>query len=551
MYHILILDDEEPLREAIRILGEWDSLKISQIHEAINGQEGLSILREYQIDLVMVDMKMPGMNGVEFLKKVKQEYPDMLTIVISGYNDFEYTHQAIRSNVLDYLLKPVNRHELNDTLRKAVHLLQERQQQHQEKIQQHRALHVSLPKLKENIYQSLIDKRFKKQGNEDMLAMIGAEDDTCYHGAVVLRILNLEYVCRHRFYGDTSLLHFAIANVLNECTEDNIQYFCFANQRLEREMVLVYHARHRYPQELGFAVQQRVRSLIQTLAHLLELYIIAGLGVPSNDIQQLAMAYEQGKQMLEQVNILELHNSVVIPYEQHDSIAESHSLCSRMPQIRTLLENGHFPQIHRIADELIAMIKQSPYLSMHMAEYSLHDFEGQLYEITRELDHRLSVADEPTITNIRKERIQVYTLDMMNIAQWEQHVHDIITYYAEIVRKSGASRQSFHISDIRSYIDQHYFEDIKISIFTDKYYLSREYLMKLFKQEYQMGIHEYVQQLRMDKAKTLLNEEGLKIQEISEMLGYKDKNYFSKAFRNYYQLSPSEYRTQLSTMSNR
>ncbi|WCT54047.1 response regulator [Paenibacillus kyungheensis] len=550
MYHILILDDEEPLREAIRILGEWDNLKISEIYEAINGQEGLSILREHHIDLIMVDMKMPGMNGVEFLKKVKQEYPDMLTIVISGYNDFEYTHQAIRSNVLDYLLKPVNRHELNDTLRKAVHLLQERQQQHQQKIQQHRALHVSLPKLKENIYQSLIDKRFKKQGNEDMLAMIGAEDDTCYHGAVVLRILNIEQVRRQRFYGDTSLLYFAIANVLNECTEDDIQYFCFANQRLEREMILVYHARHRYPQELGFAVQQRVRSLIQTLEHLLDLYIIAGSGTPSNDIQQLATAYEQGKHMIEQMNILELNRSMIIPYEQRNAIAESHSLCSRMPQIRTLLENGHFPQIHRIADELIAMIKQSPYLSMHMAEYSLHDFEGQLYEITRELDQRL-LADDSAITNARKERIQIHTLDMMNIAQWEQHVHDIITYYAEMVRKSGGSRQSFHISDIRAYIDQHYFEEIKISMFTDKYYLSREYLMKLFKQEYQMGIHEYVQQLRMDKAKTLLNEEGLKIQEISEMLGYKDKNYFSKAFRNYYQLSPSEYRAQRSAISNK
>lgn len=550
MYHILILDDEEPLREAIRILGEWDNLKISEIHEAINGQEGLSILREHHIDLIMVDMKMPGMNGVEFLKKVKQEYPDMLTIVISGYNDFEYTHQAIRSNVLDYLLKPVNRHELNDTLRKAVHLLQERQQEQQHKIQQHRALHVSLPKLKENIYQSLIDKRFKKQGNEDMLAMIGAEDDTCYHGAVVLRILNIEQVRRQRFYGDTSLLYFAIANVLNECTEDDIQYFCFANQRLEREMILIYHARHRYPQELGFALQQRVRSLIQTLEHLLDLYIIAGSGTPSNDIQQLATAYEQGKHMIEQMNILELNRSMIIPYEQRNAIAESHSLCSRMPQIRTLLENGHFPQIHRIADELIAIIKQSPYLSMHMAEYSLHDFEGQMYEITRELDHRL-LTDELAITHTRKERIQIHTLDMMNIAQWEQHVHDIITYYAEMVRKSGGSRQSFHISDIRAYIDQHYFEEIKISMFTDKYYLSREYLMKLFKQEYQMGIHEYVQQLRMDKAKTLLNEEGLKIQEISEMLGYKDKNYFSKAFRNYYQLSPSEYRAQRSAISNK
>ena len=72
--------------------------------------------------------------------------------------------------------------------------------------------------------------------------------------------------------------------------------------------------------------------------------------------------------------------------------------------------------------------------------------------------------------------------------------------------------------------------------------MSREYLMKLFKQEYGLGIHEYVQKVRMEKAKELLDDTQLKIQEISEMLGFKDKNYFSKAFRNYYSISPSEYR---------
>lgn len=549
MYNVLILDDEEPLREAIRILGEWEALHVSSIYEAMNGQAGLAILREHPIDLVMVDMNMPGMNGVEFLKKVEQEYPDILTIVISGYNDFEYTHQAIRSKVLDYLLKPVNRHELNDTLRKAVQILEERQQQNQQTLQQHRTLNVSLPKLKETIYQSLIEQRFKKQGNEDMLSMIGADDAGCYHGAVVLRILNLDQVRRSRFYGDTSLLYFAIANVMNECTDDGIHYFCFANQRLEREMILVYHSRHRYPQEIGFLIHQRVRSSIQTLGHLLDVEIAAGTGTASSDIQELAASYEQGKRMIEQLNILELNGSTIIAYDHYLSVAESHTLCSRITQIRALLENGQFNQVHRIADECIALIKQSPHLSLHMAEHILQDFEGQLYEIARDLEQ--ARAGELAVAKRKEGRLQLYILDIMNMKQWEQRVHDVITHYTEIVRKSGGSRQSFHISDIRSYIDQHYFEDIKISMFTEKYYLSREYLMKLFKQEYSMGIHEYVQKLRMEKAKILLNEEGLKIQEISEMLGYKDKNYFSKAFRNYYHLSPSEYRTQLSTMSNR
>ncbi|MNC63541.1 HTH-type transcriptional activator RhaR [compost metagenome] len=86
-------------------------------------------------------------------------------------------------------------------------------------------------------------------------------------------------------------------------------------------------------------------------------------------------------------------------------------------------------------------------------------------------------------------------------------------------------------------------------MFTEKYYLSREYLMKLFKGQYGYGIHEYVQRVRMEHAVSLLQDEEMKIQDIAEMLGYKDKNYFSKAFRNYYSVSPSGYRTQLA-MSN-
>lgn len=109
MYKVLIIDDEEPLREAINILGDWKGLGVDQVLEATDGNMGLDMLREQKIDLVLVDMKMPELNGSELLQIVEKEFPELLTIVISGYNDFEYTRQAIRSKVVDYLLKPVNR----------------------------------------------------------------------------------------------------------------------------------------------------------------------------------------------------------------------------------------------------------------------------------------------------------------------------------------------------------------------------------------------------------------------------------------------------------
>lgn len=99
------------------------------------------------------------------------------------------------------------------------------------------------------------------------------------------------------------------------------------------------------------------------------------------------------------------------------------------------------------------------------------------------------------------------------------------------------------ISIIKEYIEQNYCQDIKISMFSDKYFFSKEYLSKLFKRKYGYGIYEYALKLRMERSKELLAQPDLQIQEISDRLGYSNNNYFSKAFKNYYGVSPTDYKS--------
>ena len=98
------------------------------------------------------------------------------------------------------------------------------------------------------------------------------------------------------------------------------------------------------------------------------------------------------------------------------------------------------------------------------------------------------------------------------------------------------------IDDIKEYVDKNYCQEIKISMFSEKYFVSKEYLSKLFKKKYECGIYEYALNLRMQRASELLLDPNLQIQQISDRLGYSNSNYFSKAFRNYYQISPSDFR---------
>ncbi|MGV2794634.1 response regulator, partial [Clostridium perfringens] len=168
--------------------------QVDTVLEATDGKSGLDMLREHEPDLVMVDMKMPEMNGVEFLRAVEAEFPELLTIVISGYNDFEFTRQAIHSKVLDYLLKPINRQDLNQALGKAIGLLEAKREIRSESIRRNIAFNMSLPKLKEKIYFSIIERSFKKQSNKAFLALSGAEEENLRYGTRGLRILNREAI---------------------------------------------------------------------------------------------------------------------------------------------------------------------------------------------------------------------------------------------------------------------------------------------------------------------------------------------------------------------
>lgn len=123
MYKVLIVDDEKAVQIAISKLGKWRTYFLDTPYLASNGKEGLYALRELRPEIVFVDMQMPVMNGIEFLKNARIEFPNTKYIVISGYDDFYYAQNSIKLGAIDYILKPIVEEELNASIKKAVYLL--------------------------------------------------------------------------------------------------------------------------------------------------------------------------------------------------------------------------------------------------------------------------------------------------------------------------------------------------------------------------------------------------------------------------------------------
>ena len=135
MYRVLVVDDEKLERDGIRFLlsmeeGEWE------IYEAANGKLALNELRKHPVDLMLTDIKMPHMDGLELSKKAREEYPDLEIIIFSGYGDFAFAQEAIRYGVTDYVLKPVDPDRFHDTIQKIQKEIASRKNKEQQAIKE-------------------------------------------------------------------------------------------------------------------------------------------------------------------------------------------------------------------------------------------------------------------------------------------------------------------------------------------------------------------------------------------------------------------------------
>ncbi|MBW5449420.1 response regulator [Cohnella sp. CFH 77786] len=539
MYKVLIIDDELPSREAIRILGEWDRLNVGEVREADNGKTGLAVLEEWRPDLVLVDMKMPEMDGSEFLRRMEERSPGTFTIVISGFDDFEYTRQAIKSRVVDYLLKPVIRAELNAALAKAFDYLEARRKQATESIDRDITLNMSLPKLKETIYLSMVNRNFNDSTRASSLKLIGADEPGTRFCAAVMRILNWEEVKDSRFRGDGALLNFALTNVLNELEHGGLRCFSFANPKLERELIAVFLAPGTKAEDHAVRAASFLRKACRVLGDMLGIAALAAVGEPASDPAGVGDSYDRAVSRLLSANLLKGSDPVAATDHAPAASSEVHLITGRIGLIRGALQDPNPRFIEGVAEDMLGHLRKSGLFTFGDAIRTLRETDILLKDMA------LEIGVPPAELGEQRLFPEAGDCDFRDYAQFEQQFRRVLNHYGDLVRNHARPLGTFQIRDIKSYIDQHYFEDVKISTFTEKYYLSREYLMKLFKQEYGYGIYEYVLKVRMEKAKELLQAPELKIQNIADMLGYKDKNYFSKAFKNYCGLSPTEYRQQI------
>lgn len=494
MYKALIVDDELHVRQAVTKLGRWNEFNIAQPVEADNGQTALVMMKNDQFDIVIVDLKMPVMDGMEFIRQASQKYTNTKFIILSGYNDFEYAKKAISYHVTDYLLKPVICEELNQTLHKAVR-----------ELEKDTAITAYDPII--HIIQKL---SFAYQDNSNFCLVL---------------IHPIKRSDANKLPDDeniTDVIMSALSSFKVVVTQQNIDYLL--SIQLESDDMKSFHQN----------VIHSVEIILNSLETESQLKAIAAISECSNQLKDIYIMYENLLDIINNVNLLEKSKNIYNDTEKEfdykrDSVIDKKSLFVQA------IEKGNMLYAKLMLGKYFEGMEKSGYLSIHKIKQSCAEFILVFKEI----------AEEKNISNyneILAVPFNFSSISSFNYKETIDYLMGLLYQLYENMQKEQKNSIFDILNKIKAYIDQNYYRDINLVDFSGKYHLTKEYLSKQFKEQYGCGIYEYVLHFRMQKAAEMLRCSKEKIQYISECVGYADSNYFSRAFKNYYGVSPKEYR---------
>jgi two-component system response regulator YesN len=523
----LIVDDEQHVREGIKLLAQWDDQGIEEIFEAENGEEAIDVITKYKPAIIFTDMKMPKMDGIQLLEWIKRNHPDSKTIVVTGYDDYHYMRKAIHFGSADYILKPIDPEILNDTLQNAVEEWTAEEAERKKDKTIYQLMNEMKPIYRDRKLTQLLNSQ---EANQSMYEEMGLHITQSYRAAVVK--INGKTI--ERFQGDRDLAYFTILNVINEVLNDKEWGIGFRYLSNKGEVVIIFW------DELSQS-GKLLKNIYTSLMSSLNISCPMALGKIVDQSSSLMDSYRHAKHLLLSSNVLTEMGERVFTKEVEKQ-APLINLMDYSSQIEQAVQTGEPDVFEEIITNMLSKCRENRFLSL-----------GQLLHFEKEyqvMSHRWLKKYEVPYSGTEQTEKQIDPFfneyGMFQLEQYVKRKQREIALFLKIVKRRSLQKNKNVIEEIEQYLQSNFDRDVKLQEIADRFYLSREYISRKFKQEFNENISDYLVKIRMAKAKSLLKNSQLKIYEIANMIGYQDDKYFRKVFKKIEGVTPNEYRTLLS-----
>lgn len=527
---LLVVEDELHVRDRIAYGIDWEGHEIELAGAVGNSKEAILAVEKDCIDIVITDIHMPDMSGLELAKVLKNDYPHVKVIILTGYDHFEYARDSIDYGVFKYLVKPAENELVLETVVKAKQLReQELNEIHNIALLKQR-WKEHLPHLQQLFYKNWLNGRYStwelaKRSQEISFSLDGKK-----FVPVTLDMDPLAETDDRFLAGERPLIQYSLFNITQDVMEE---IDCLVLQDDDSLTAIIFFAPSS-EEESAFQlkVNQQLSRLLSTVKSCLKLTASAGIGTCVDDLALLPIAYKQSRMALQERIVL--GNETVIPY-RNDAPTKSSwvNMNDLDKEIEMAVETGNESK----RSELIQIVMDMGFSPNHQ----IADAKEMLLRITALLTRIVNSHG----WSLRETLAEDYT-DFMNFNQLlakEQLVEWLHRMMARISRSISERRRSgthITVSEIMAFVDRHlYEEELSLYFVAEKMYLNYSYASRIFKEVTGSSFSDNVLKLRMEKAKELLAT-GSKVYEVAEQVGYKHVNYFSRSFQKYWGIKPSE-----------
>lgn len=530
MIKILVVDDEPFIRQGLNILIDWEKYGYEIVGEASNGIEAIKELQEKEIDLIIADIKMPEMNGIELIEYVRSNISsEVKFIVLSGYYEFEYAKKAIKYNVTDYILKPIQKEELI----KVLNSFREEyiNQENQKTIEKIKDKAVYDRYLNEIIYgkcdNSIMEHVNKYQSfskdlryiiiemNYDNDEFINISNDEKRHGQQFIYQKIIEWLGKD-YYN-------VIANVSKN--EDCYDIGFIYDKRLAKEQGL---SEKEYIAKLQKDVKQNQKY---------DFYIFIGQKVSS--IKELSVSYKTAA-------VAKLFSGVSngdnISY--YDELTEKKELSysiekQYMDSLIQEIEESNEVEIIKCVDKIYNSFKECK-IDFEIIRININYLLCNLINIAKELDCE---ADQKEVMRY----ISSISFEQMISRGSAQHLTNFSLEFSRYLNQLRQNSSQGILNQIDKEISERYMEKLSLKYLSEKYYINSAYLGQIFKKQYKVSFKDYLNTYRIEKAAELLKRSDDRIYNIAEKVGYNNPDYFINKFVQIKKRTPMQYRKQFFT----
>ncbi len=534
MIKLLIVEDNDFERNALHNYMNWDILGIRQVETAFNGLDGLEKARALMPDIIISDVKMPGMSGIEMAKQIVQFCPQAKIIFSSGHEDIGLMQEAMEVRAYSYLIKPLKQEELIALIKKTTSILVDEKLSHVENNKMVEQFNNNLRYLQSKFLEELIvtgasaddSGSLYVQANDLKLRMIG-----------MYRVALIEF----DFGEDTDI--FENANIVNVILYRLESAGRFKNaiflKKSGKGVIAIFHTLVNSDEDSARMIGEIGHEVESFSAENGYKYIVGVSDLFAN-LDELHLAYKQSRTAARKR--IELGYGRIVWYsdlkEAMAAVSESEPQNPKAAISKIIDVVCEGDSNEEEINRLVPFMLVEPNKNIdHVQSLFIYLFAS--------LSKRMTGMEE-SFDKIAENEIDIYKhiVNAKTIPDMIVYTSKILVSVSSYLGRKRLNKDDYIIQEILDILNREYRKPITLTYLSDRVYLSPNYLRILFKEKMEISIQEYLTRLRIGKAKELLKETRYKIHEVGERVGYENSTYFNIVFKNYVQMTPGEYRNK-------